>query len=81
MSNFIHFLNTGSSDCIIIESNGHFAMVDAGEDSDYPANKPHLNYPGYRKAEPLFMPFGIISKLFVIEVVISISSNSLFSLS
>lgn len=50
MSNFIHFLNTGSSDCIIIESNGHFAMVDAGEDSDYPANKPHLNYPGYEEA-------------------------------
>lgn len=49
MSNFIHFLNTGSSDCIIIESNGHFAMVDAGEDSDYPANKPHLNYSGYEE--------------------------------
>lgn len=49
MSNFIHFLNTGSSDCIIIESNGRFAMVDAGEDSDYPANKPHLNYPGYEE--------------------------------
>ncbi len=49
MSNFIHFLNTGSSDCIIVESNGHFAMVDAGEDSDYPANKPHLNYPGYEE--------------------------------
>lgn len=49
MSNFIHFLNTGSSDCIIIESNGRFAMVDAGEDSDYPANKPHLNYSGYEE--------------------------------
>lgn len=49
MNNFIHFLNTGSSDCIIVESNGHFAMVDAGEDSDYPANKPHLNYPGYEE--------------------------------
>ena len=49
MSNFIHFLNTGSSDCIIVESNGHFAMIDAGEDSDYPANKPHLNYPGYEE--------------------------------
>ncbi|MCI7264598.1 MAG: MBL fold metallo-hydrolase [Eubacterium coprostanoligenes] len=49
MSNFIHFLNTGSSDCIIVETNGHFAMVDAGEDSDYPANKPHLNYPGYEE--------------------------------
>ena len=49
MSNFIHFLNTGLSDCIIVESNGHFAMVDAGEDSDYLANKPHLNYPGYEE--------------------------------
>lgn len=49
MSNFIHFLNTGSSDCIIIESNGHFAMVDAGEDTEYPANKPHLKYPGYEE--------------------------------
>lgn len=49
MSNSIHFLNTGSSDCIILESNGHFAMVDAGEDTEYPANKPHLKYPGYEK--------------------------------
>ena len=49
MSNAIHFLNTGSSDCIIIESNGHFAMVDAGEDTEYPANKPHLKYPGYEE--------------------------------
>lgn len=47
MGNFIHFLNTGASDCIIIESNGHFAMIDAGEDTDFPADKPHLNYTGY----------------------------------
>lgn len=25
----IHFMNTGSSDCIIIESNGHFGLVDS----------------------------------------------------
>lgn len=49
MSSVIHFLNTGNSDCIILESNGHFAMIDAGEDSDYPKNKPHLNYKGYEK--------------------------------
>lgn len=47
--NCIHFLNTGHSDCIIIESNGHFAMVDAAEDTDYPPNKPALKYPGYER--------------------------------
>lgn len=47
MSNYIHFLNTGASDCIILESNGHYSMIDAGEDTDYPANKPHLNLKGY----------------------------------
>lgn len=43
----IHFLNAGSSDCIIIESNNLFAMVDSGEDSFYPENKPNLNLTGY----------------------------------
>lgn len=43
----IHFLNTGHSDCIILESNGHFAMIDAAEDTEYPLDKPQLNLPGY----------------------------------
>lgn len=43
----IHFLNTGHSDCIILESNGLFAMIDAAEDTDYPVDKPHLKLPGY----------------------------------
>lgn len=43
----IHFLNTGHSDCIILESRGRFAMVDAGEDTEFPADKPHLNLKGY----------------------------------
>ena len=43
----IHFLNTEQSDCIILESNGAIAMIDAAEDSDYPADKPHLAYKGY----------------------------------
>lgn len=47
MSDAIHFLNTGHSDCIILESGGHFAMIDAAEDTDYPADKPWLNLPGY----------------------------------
>lgn len=49
MSNSIHFLNTGHSDCIIIESNGYFAMIDAAEDTEFPSDKPHLNLKGYEK--------------------------------
>lgn len=45
----IHFLNTGHSDAIILESQGHFAMIDAGEDSDYPADKPNLKLQGYEQ--------------------------------
>lgn len=47
MENCIHFLNTGFSDCIILESGGNFAMIDAGEDNDYPKNKPFLKLKGY----------------------------------
>lgn len=43
----IHFLNTGNSDAILLESDGHFAMVDAGEDSDNPRNLPGLNLEGF----------------------------------
>lgn len=49
MNSSIHFLNTGHSDCIILESNGHFAMIDAAEDTQYPADKPNLNLKGYEK--------------------------------
>ena len=45
----IHFLKTGSSDAIIIESNGHFAMVDSGEDTDNPRNFPGLELSGYEQ--------------------------------
>lgn len=36
--NKIHFINVneGASDAIILESNGHFAMIDTGEDYDFP---------------------------------------------
>jgi len=50
MNGKIHFLNTGKSDCIILESNGKIAMIDAAEDSDFPQNKPHLRSPGYEDA-------------------------------
>ena len=43
----IHFLSTGSSDAILLESDGHFAMVDAGEDTDNPRQFDALNLPGY----------------------------------
>lgn len=43
----IHFLRTGSSDAILLESNGHFALVDAAEDSDNQKNDPDLDFPGW----------------------------------
>ncbi len=41
----IHFLNTANSDAIIIESNGMFAMIDAGEGNSNPRRK--TEYKGY----------------------------------
>lgn len=43
----IHFLNTGSSDAILIESDGHFALIDCAEDSDNPRGFDNLEYTGY----------------------------------
>ncbi len=44
---YIHFLNTGSSDAILIESDGKFALVDAAEDSDNPRGFEELELEGY----------------------------------
>ena len=41
----IHFLNTANSDCILIESNGHFALVDSGEGDENPRRK--TEYKGF----------------------------------
>ncbi|MDR1805719.1 MAG: MBL fold metallo-hydrolase [Clostridium sp.] len=45
----IHFLNTGSSDAILLESDGHFALVDSGEDTDNPTGKENLALEGYEQ--------------------------------
>lgn len=45
----IYFLNTGSSDAILIQSQGHFAMIDAGEDNDNPRGFANLEYTGYEQ--------------------------------
>lgn len=44
-SDRIHFLNTSNSDAILIESDGHFALIDAGEGS-YNPRRPG-KYPGF----------------------------------
>ncbi len=41
----IHFLNTANSDSILLESNGKFALIDAGEGDDNPRRK--TEYKGY----------------------------------
>lgn len=48
-SDRIHFLSTGSSDAILIESDGHFALVDAGEDTDNPRGFKELELEGYEE--------------------------------
>ena len=45
----IHFLNVGIGDAILLESDGHFAMVDAGEDSDNPRGFDWLVYDGHEQ--------------------------------
>lgn len=42
----IHFLNTGNSDCILLESNGHFALIDSGEGDENPRKT--TDYEGYK---------------------------------
>lgn len=44
---YIHFLNTASSDAILIESDGKFALVDAGEDTDNPRGFDGLELEGF----------------------------------
>lgn len=43
----IHFLNTANSDAILLESNGRFALIDAGEGNNNPRRK--TEYKGYEK--------------------------------
>lgn len=43
----IHFLNVANSDAILLESNGRFAMIDAGEGDHNPRRK--TEYKGYEK--------------------------------
>lgn len=43
----IHFINTANSDSILLESNGRFALIDAGEGNNNPRRK--TSYKGYEK--------------------------------
>lgn len=43
----IHFLNTENSDAILLESNGMFALIDAGEDNDNPRGFEGLELKGF----------------------------------
>lgn len=42
----IHFLNTANSDCILLESNGKFALIDSGEGNNNPRKK--TEYHGFK---------------------------------
>ena len=38
-TNMLHFINTASSDAILIESNGHFGLIDSGNPYQYIKNE------------------------------------------
>ena len=38
-TNMLHFINTASSDAILIESNGHFGLIDSGNPYQYIKNQ------------------------------------------
>ena len=44
---YIHFLPTGCSDAILLESGGHFALIDCAEDNDNPRGFEWLNFRGW----------------------------------
>ncbi len=62
----IHFLNTANSDCIIIESNGHFALVDSGEGNNNPRRK--TEYKGYEKEVIAYIKEHCIAENDVIQL-------------
>ena len=58
----IYFLNTGSSDAIILQSDGHYAMIDAGEDNDNPRGFAGLEYKGYEEEILAFLKKNFADK-------------------
>ncbi|MBR6702298.1 MAG: MBL fold metallo-hydrolase [Clostridia bacterium] len=55
----IHFLNTANSDCILLESNGHFALVDSGEGDSNPRRK--TAYHGYEEQVLAYLKSAAVS--------------------
>jgi len=51
----IYFLNTGSSDCIIIESDGHFGLIDSSLESKASYIINYLNRLGAKELEFVYM--------------------------
>ena len=69
MANRIHFLNTIWSDCILLESNNHYALIDSGSDFYYPMIKAYLNKLNIKELDFLILThfhndhYGCILKL------------------
>jgi len=66
----IHFLNTDNSDCVLLESRGHFALIDSGWGSDNPNEKSRR--PGYERRVLAYLrraaagPDGVVTLDFVL---------------
>lgn len=51
----VHFINTGNSDAILIENQGSFAMIDAGDTDDDAKVKSYLQKQGVKRLEYLIL--------------------------
>ncbi len=56
----IYFLNTGSSDCIIIESDGHYGMIDSSLESKSSYIINYLNRLGAKELDFVYLTHGHI---------------------
>lgn len=70
-----HFINVGWGDCILLESNGKYALIDGGEDSDNPLGREELNYAG-NEAKVLDELHEIIGDKIKLEFIVATHAHS-----
>lgn len=69
----IHVLSFGNTDAILLESNGRFGLVDAGEDNDYPDGSD----PRYPLREGITRGNGVTDKLFTYMKAMGVTDKNL----
>lgn len=68
----VHVLSFGFTDAILLESDGRFGLVDAGEDNDYPSGED----PRYPLREGITRGGGVTDKLFAYMKAMGVTSEN-----